>query len=75
MAKYKLVKIFSCDTCPYNSGWDFDKCENYFEETCFCAHERITKGVGKDIPLGCMDRTKMSGKVPFPKWCPLQEKE
>lgn len=67
----KIISVSLCDTCPYNSGWDPDDCQQDNHETTFCAFKRITQGTGPDRHVGCMDRAKMTGKVPFPKWCPL----
>ena len=74
----KTIEVTSCDTCPYNSGWDPMGCEqkemlkNY--ERSFCIFWRATMCVGEDLKSKCVDRNKMTGKLPFPDWCPLPYK-
>ena len=73
----KTIKVTSCDTCPYNSGWDPMNCGQkglVVFEKAFCAFWRMTMGPGEDIQTKCVDRSKMTGKLPFPDWCPLPYK-
>lgn len=67
----KTITVTSCDTCPYGSGWDPMDCKKINDEKFFCAFERKTRGPGNDIESDCVNRQKMHGKLPIPKWCPL----
>lgn len=67
----KIIKVISCDQCPYNTGWDPMYCESG-KEVLFCGYHRLTVPpyTGEDRHTGCYDRKK---PVPIPRWCPLQD--